>query len=53
MNSLTSRFKQEHIKLKNSHEAHIGQTQSHVAKPMEYPKVIALEMAKNPANMAT
>ena len=53
MNSLTSRLKQEHVKLKYSCEAHLGRTQSHVTNPIEFLKVIALETAKNPANMVT
>lgn len=53
MNSLTSRLKQEHTKLKYSHEAHLGRNQSHVANPIESLKVRALETAKNPANMVT
>ena len=55
MNSLTSCLKQEHVKLKysNCYEAHLGRTQSHVTNPIEFLKVIALETAKNPANMVT
>lgn len=53
MNSLTNRLKQEHIKLKNSHEAHLSRAQSHVANPIEFLRFIALKTAKNPANMAT
>ena len=53
MNSLTSRLKQEYIKLKYSHEAHLGRTQIHVTNPIEFLQVRALETAKNPSNMTT